>query len=591
MKTDFKYIFYTFWLLAISSCTFHEPKITVEHDGDNALVHVDGKCRYLMLPVQENSWEVRVRAVDAPAEVPMMDIRLAADSIDYYVPYELPDVSGVRTVAFEGLWPGAVCWDNIKTADEPDYANYEKFRPLYHFSPRTGWMNDPNGMVYKDGIYHLYYQHNPYGSKWGNMHWGHASSTDLVTWKHHDVALVRDTLGHIYSGSAVVDSENCSGFGKDAIVAFYTAHDGPSETQCIAYSNDGGMTYTKYEGNPVIAPHDGIRDFRDPKVFRYEEEDKWVMVLAANYEVRFYASTNLKDWEYTGSFGKGYGTQPSLFECPDMIRLKVDDCESVEKWMLIVNVNPGGIFGGSATQYFIGEFDGRTFICDTPPDVSKWLDYGKDHYAAVTFSNTGDRVIAMAWMSNWQYADRVPTRQFRSANTLPRELGLFTCGSEVYASSYPVKEVKNLRGRVMETIDAPAFESAFTIPHGSVSPVYVSLSNEIGNELLLVFDMDKGELSMDRTQSGQLQCDQDFSVIASAPLELCDYSDGYDVDIYVDRSSVEVFVDKGRIAMTGLVFPELPYSKLSITDGHGESVVETHLIYELVTENKNAQNR
>ena len=174
----------------------------------------------------------------------------------------------------------------------------------------------------------------------------------------------------------MVDYDNVSGFGEGAIVSFYTAHSEAGESQCVAYSNDGGMTFTKYSRNPVVVSDDGIQDFRDPKVFRYQ--DSWVMVLAANYEVRFYSSSNLRDWEYTGSFGKGYGAQPSLWECPDMVQLPVDEGRNGKKWMLIVNVNPGGIFGGSATEYFIGEFDGRTFVCDTPPSVTKWLDYGKD---------------------------------------------------------------------------------------------------------------------------------------------------------------------------------------------------------------------
>lgn len=390
-----KLLYIAAFILCLSSCA-SDPVVTVVNDGDNATVTVEGKCRYLLLPVQEKSWEVRVRNEDAPAGFPAMNIRLAVDSIDYYVPFELLPGKGPKTVTFSGLWPGALCWKSIRTADEIPAVYEEKYRPIYHHTPVTGWMNDPNGMFYKDGEYHLYYQYNPYGNRWGNMHWAHSSSKDLVNWTNHSVVIEPDSLGTIFSGSAVVDKYNDAGFGENAVIAFYTSEKhGVPQVQSMAYSTDNGKTFTKYEGNPVVTPHDGIRDFRDPKVFRYE--DKWVMVLAANYEVRFYSSKDLKNWEYTGSFGKGYGPQPALFECPDLVKLPVDGNSANSKWMLFVNVNPGGPFNSSACQYFIGDFNGETFVCDTEPEVTKWLDYGKDHYAAVTFSNTGDRTIALAW--------------------------------------------------------------------------------------------------------------------------------------------------------------------------------------------------
>lgn len=573
------HILSVFCVLLFVSCTASQPVITVEHDGgDNALVHIDGKCRYLLLPVQESSWEVRVRMADAPTNVRKMNIRLSADAIDHYVPFELPAGRGRKTLVFEGLWPGALCWTSLKTADEVPQVYDEKYRPVFHHTPETGWMNDPNGMFYKDGVYHLFYQYNPYGTRWGNMHWAHSTSRDLMHWEHHGIAIEPDSLGTIFSGSAVVDKDNTSGFGKDAVVAFYTSeiHDVP-QVQSMAYSTDNGMTFTKYESNPVVESHDGIRDFRDPKVIRYE--DKWVMVLAANYEVRFYSSDNLKDWVYTGSFGKGYGPQPALFECPDLVRLSIDGEDGQSKWMLIVNVNPGGPFNSSACQYFIGEFDGRNFICDTAPEVTKWLDYGKDHYAAVTFDNTADRTIAIAWMSAWPYADRTPTEQFRSVNSIPRDLGLYRRGNDVYAYAKPSAEVHACRAdsRYLGdyTIEGgkeyslpigtmQAYEAECTVMPDKDGKIEIKLMNGLGESFTVIFDFAEGKVIADRSDSGLMTDIEAYVKMPSAPLSLCDAEDGYDIDVFVDKCSVELFIDGGCIAMTNLVFPTEQFDRICV---------------------------
>ena len=563
------------FILCLSSCA-SDPVVTVVNDGDNATVTVEGKCRYLLLPVQEKSWEVRVRNEDAPAGFPAMNIRLAVDSIDYYVPFELLPGKGPKTVTFSGLWPGALCWKSIRTADEIPAVYEEKYRPIYHHTPVTGWMNDPNGMFYKDGEYHLYYQYNPYGNRWGNMHWAHSSSKDLVNWTNHSVVIEPDSLGTIFSGSAVVDKYNDAGFGENAVIAFYTSEKhGVPQVQSMAYSTDNGKTFTKYEGNPVVTPHDGIRDFRDPKVFRYE--DKWVMVLAANYEVRFYSSKDLKNWEYTGSFGKGYGPQPALFECPDLVKLPVDGNSANSKWMLFVNVNPGGPFNSSACQYFIGDFNGEIFVCDTEPEVTKWLDYGKDHYAAVTFSNTGDRTIALAWMSAWPYADRTPTEQFRSVNSLPRDIKLFTVGEEVYASATPSPEVASLCALSTEvgsfTIGNSAsnevsvggydaYEINFTLRPKMNGMTQISFCNGMAEKFSLEFDTEKMTILADRSESGKMTDIKSFVLMPEAPLGLCTSFDGYDVEVFVDKCSIEVFVDGGRVAMTNLVFPSESYDRI-----------------------------
>lgn len=580
-------------VLCLSSCA-SDPVVTVVNDGDNATVTVEGKCRYLLLPVQDKSWEVRVRNEGAPAGFPAMNIRLAADSIDYYVPFELLPGKGPKKVTFSGLWPGALCWTSIKTADEIPPVYEEKYRPVYHHSPVTGWMNDPNGMFYKDGEYHLYYQHNPYGNRWGNMHWSHSSSKDLVNWTNHSVALAPDSLGTIFSGSAVVDRYNDAGFGENAVIAFYTSEKhGVPQVQSMAYSIDNGKSFTKYEGNPVVTPHDGIRDFRDPKVFRYE--DKWVMVLAANYEVRFYSSKDLKNWEYTGSFGKGYGPQPALFECPDLVKLPVDGDPENCKWMLFVNVNPGGPFNSSACQYFIGDFNGETFVCDTEPEVTKWLDYGKDHYAAVTFSNTGDRTIAIAWMSAWPYADRTPTEQFRSVNSLPRDISLFTVGEDIYASATPSEEVYSLRTSTAEIetflVDNAAskdvavggydaYEVSFTLKPQFEGKTKVTLCNACGEKFSLEFDTENMTVLADRSESGKMTRIKSFVLMPAAPLGLCNSSDGYDVDVFVDKCSVEVFVDGGRIAMTNLVFPSESFDNI-VFESTGESEISNMFIHKI----------
>ena len=592
-----RYPILLFAVFVLMSCST-VSRITVEHVEDRSLIHVDGPSRFLVLPIQDRTKTVSVRVKDADPSVPHMDIRLAADAVDYHVPFELPRGRGRKTVEVVGLNKDAICWSQLRATDKIDWVVEEKYRPLFHFTPKTAWMNDPNGLVYKDGLYHLYYQHNPYGCKGGNLHWGHASSRNLVDWKQHDIVLHRDTLGHAFSGSSVVDHDNCAGFGKGAIVAFYTAHvnkRSPEEVQCIAYSNDGGMTFTKYEGNPVIVPHDGLNDFRDPKVFWYEPEKKWVMVLAAYYELRFYSSKNLKDWEYTGCFGKGYGSQPSQFECPDLLKLPVDGGRNGEKWLLILNVSPGGLFGGSATQYFIGEFDGRTFHCDTPPHVSKWLDYGKDHYAAVTFANTGGRAISQAWMSNWRYGALVPTRQFRGAMALPRELKLFSTDEGIFASAAPVPEVSalwkesqsvgsfNLGAGDVKKIDIRAFKAfrvSFKLYSQDNSETVLQLENASGEKVSIKFGQDK--VSIDRSESGLMTGHRHFAdVVVAAPLSLCDAKDGYDVDIYVDVASIELFVDGGRIAMTDIVFPTQPYSQFSIECLSGESLMEGLRLYEL----------
>lgn len=608
-------------LMASATTSAFAQKMNIEHKGDTTIIKVENPTKYLLLPIQEEKDEAQVLLDTGSKEDTWMDVRLAQNGSDYYVPFALGK-GKTATVKILGLKKDALALSLLKLSDTFDTTNTDYYRPSYHFTPLYGWMNDPNGMVYKDGEYHLYFQYNPYGSKWGNMHWGHAVSKDLVHWEHLDPAIARDPVGHIFSGSSVIDKKNTAGFGRDAIIAIYTnSSENLGQVQCIAYSNDNGRTFTKYEGNPVLTPFDGLKDFRDPKVFWYEKGKCWYMIVSADKETRFYKSKNLKKWTYVSAFGKGLGQQPCQYECPDFFQLPVNGDKKKMKWVMTMNINPGCWFGGSATEYFVGDFDGKNFTCPDAHDV-KWLDWGKDHYATVTFSNTGDRVLGITWMSNWQYANLTPFKQNRGANGLPRELKLYEKNGKYYISEDVAPEVYALRKDTKSLADASVadakdlkgvaanMEGAFEI-EADVTPdangiAGIEISNNKRERTMIYFDMKQGKVVMDRTESGltdfgkqsvphdiELAWDKqlaaegkeparitnsinyknDFALATWAPLSLCeDGKKTYHVDIFVDKSSVELFVDGGRIAMTNLVFPVAPYEnvKLYTQDGKAE---------------------
>ena len=621
MKKNFYHLTMAFAAAAtFAACQPQKSDIRLEHQGDTlTIVHITNPTKYLILPIQESCNEGKVKLdTGSPADM-AMDVRLAVDSVEYYVPFQLPQGAKEATVTIGRVAANAICWDNIQLADTFNTANTDYYRPVYHHTPLYGWMNDANGLVYKDGEYHLYFQYNPYGSKWGNMHWGHSVSKDLIHWQHLDPAIARDTLGHIFSGSTVIDKNNSAGYGKDAMIAFYTsASDEHGQIQCMAYSTDNGRTYTKYEKNPILTPFDGLKDFRDPKVFWYEPAQKWYMIVSADKNMRFYSSTDLKQWEYLSQFGEGYGVQPNQFECPDFIQLPVDGNKDNMKWVMIVNINPGCPFGGSATEYFVGTFDGKEFKCDNDKSVTKWLDFGKDHYATVCFSNTGDRVIAVPWMSNWQYANVTPIRQYRGANALPRELSLYTKDGEVYMAANVVKETEGLRKEtrkvdnfsltgeqtVSDVVAAQecAFEVEMDVTPGKANTVGFDLMNAKGEKTKIYLDMKAGRVVMDRTESGLVAFGEkaephfkenhdrrktesvnyvnDFALGTWAPLSLCE-GKIYHLNVFVDKCSVEIFVDGGRIAMTNLVFPTVPYNALRFYAEGGEAKVENLNIHKL----------
>ena len=553
-------------LMATSAQAQVQPRVL----GDNhVMVSIDTNYKYVLLPVEERAENASVRVIGKDNQsYRRPNVRLSVDHVDYYVPLEIKDGQTLDIIFHgdrrtKGVLKEFACWKEMKFSNTFDTSNVERFRPEYHHSPVYGWMNDPNGMFYKDGEWHLYFQYNPFGSLWENMTWGHSVSKDLVHWEALPNAIEADAIGTIFSGSCVVDTRNSAGFGKNAIIAYYTSA-AEAQTQSMAYSTDGGRTFTKYEKNPVITSD--IPDFRDPKIFWHEPTQKWIVVLAAGQEMQFYSSPNLKEWTFESSFGRQYGNHGGVWECPDMMQLPVRGTGQ-QKWMLVCNINPGGPFGGNATQYFVGQFDGHKFTCESKPEVTKWMDYGKDHYATVSFSNAPEnRHVVLAWMSNWQYANQVPTHQFRSANSIPRDLDLFTDGEETYCGVIPSKEMLALRGNKVKKL-SDACELVIDIK----SSMELTLSNTNGEEVTMRYDAQQQTFSMDRTKSGDCSFSEAFPTVTTAPT----HGAMKQLRIFIDRCSIEAFAADGKMAMTNLVFPSIPYTMLKVKGGKAT-------IYEIV---------
>lgn len=450
----------------------------------------------------------------------------------------------------------------------------ELHRPQFHFTPARNWMNDPNGMVFYQGEYHLFYQYNPEANVWGHMSWGHAVSTDLVHWTHLPLALAEENGVMIFSGSAVVDHNNTSGLctprgaDKSCLVAIYTGHTQTNQSQHIAFSNDRGRTWTKFKSNPVLDLK--LKDFRDPKVIWHEPSKKWIMTVALprEYKVLFYSSPDLKAWTKLSEFGPA-GATGGIWECPDLFPISIEGTND-QRWVLIVNLNPGGPHGGSAGQYFTGRFDGKTFTNDNPPPTTLWLDHGKDLYATVTFSDipkSDGRRIAIGWLSNWQYAGKEPTAPFRTAQSIPRQLTLRQTPQGLRLAQTPVKELAQLRGRPFtikneslpqaaaqlwrQNLRGQAFEIDLDIE--SRQPAGLELLASGTEKTIAALDPQNQQVYIDRTQSGNVAFEPRFPGRHTAPLP--SQTNRARLHIFVDRSSVELFTAGGLTAISDRVFP------------------------------------
>ncbi|WP_405371305.1 GH32 C-terminal domain-containing protein [Phocaeicola sp.] len=576
-----------------------ESNVVVKHlANEQNIIVLDSVKKFLLLPVQESAPEGKVNII-VNNELQLeqnINVRLAREKVDYYVPLDLSAFQG-KTISIDvtGMPSSSLCWKKLKLSDTFDSSNHETYRPVYHHTPMYGWMNDPNGMFYKDGVYHLYFQYNPYGSMWANMTWGHSTSTDLVNWKYEGNAIVPDAWGAIFSGSCIVDYNNVAGFGKGAVIAFYTSAKstlwGDVQTQSMAYSLDNGMTFTKYENNPILTSD--ARDFRDPKVFWYAPGKHWVMILAVGQEMQIYTSVNLKEWNKESSFGAKQGAHGGVWECPDLVELPVEGTNE-KKWVLICNLNPGGPFGGSAAQYFVGTFNGKKFVNESPTQT-KWLDWGKDNYATVTWNNAPNgRCIALGWMSNWQYQSVLPTSQYRGENTIARDLKLYKVKNEYYLKSIPSPEVETIRTK---TVFIPSFkvsdkyeiatllddnkgayELEMVLSNSGSSKITLTLSNTKGEHLLMYYDIARKQFIMDRSESGKVDFSVDFPAVTVAPVEDIN---NINLRLFIDRSSVEAFGENGKYVMTNRIFPSEPYNKITFETERGNYSVKSLKVYKL----------
>ena len=483
----------------------------------------------------------------------------------------------------------------------------ELYRPNYHFTPKANWMNDPNGMFYYNGVYHLYFQYYPDGNVWGPMHWGHAKSKDLISWEEQPIAIYPDSIGLIFSGGAVVDKNNTSGFGKDGktpIVAMYTYHNMDGEkakrldfqTQAIAYSLDEGQTFEKYTQNPVIK-NPGIKDFRDPKVVWDTAREQWVMVLAAGQKIMFYSSKNLKDWKLISEFGDGVGAHGGVWECPDLFPMTIEGTNE-QKWVLIVSINPGGPNGGSATQYFIGDFDGKTFKLDATftkqlkEHNAVWLDYGRDNYAGVTWSNIPEadgRKLFIGWMSNWDYARDVPTETWRSTMTIARELKLKKLDDGYQLVSMPVSELDKYTSKTIRIDSLKVDQNKVIVSSNDVnlSKLRVKLElnnlkdkkytflfqNKQGDSLSFGIDNKEKYYFLDRTKSGLVNFSEKFAPKISKVLR-DNIAKDITIEVLMDKTSIEVFFNEGETVITELFFPNKPFETLSIQTSDETLLVE-----------------
>ncbi len=480
---------------------------------------------------------------------------------------------------------GKLAVDSSKKYKEP-------FRPQFHFSPEKKWMNDPNGMVFYKGVYHLFYQYYPDDIVWGPMHWGHATSRDLIHWKHQKIALFPDKLGMIFSGSAVVDLKNTSGLGtkeNPPMIAIFTYHDMAGEkagkrnyqTQGLAYSLDQGETWLKYNGNPIIGNVDQ-KDFRDPKMFWNTQTNLWNMVLVVGDHAQFYTSKNLINWKFESEFGKNTGAHGGVWECPDLFKLKVAGSNE-EKWVLLISINPGAPLGGSGTQYFIGDFDGKSF--KTTQKNIKWIDNGADNYAGVTYNNAPEnKRIFIGWMSNWSYARNTPTKNWRSAMTLPRELSLAKNNGDYVLKNVPVEQFKKqetiafskdeiiLKANQKTTFNYQYLNQSAVQFNAKNENLKLVFSNDVKDSLVINYDAIRKTFSVDRRHSGLVNFEKSFGEKMHNTKIPNIISQTIDYQIIVDWSSIEIFLNGGVYSFTEQIFPNKPYTKLTIQSDENQEI-------------------
>jgi fructan beta-fructosidase len=480
----------------------------------------------------------------------------------------------------------------------------EKYRPQFHFSPENNWMNDPNGMVYYKGEYHLFYQYHPNGTTWGPMHWGHAISKDLVHWEHMPIGLAPDENGMIFSGSAVVDWNDTTGFfgGDSGLVAIFTHADTypnterPRQRQSIAYSKDNGRTWVKYEGNPVLQ-EESITDFRDPKVFWHRETNQWVMILAAGQTVRVYTSSDLISWEFASEFGEGHGSHLGVWECPDLFELPVEGDSNQKKWVLFVSIgNDPNYIEGSRTQYFIGDFDGKTFSNDNKSEMTLWIDHGRDNYAGVSWSDIpaeDGRRIYIGWMSNWRYANLLPTREWRSTLTIPRALELKRNEEGIRLIQNPIQELQGLRDEkiliqdklvipdenLLENVKCNTFEIIAEFEVGSATEFGFKVCKGYTEETIIGYDAESQKLFVDRTHSGETDFHESFAGKHESTLLVKDNK--ITLHVFVDQSSVEVFGNRGVTVLTDLIFPNPENKQIELYVKNGEARLNSLELYTL----------
>lgn len=558
---------------ALLLCMACEPSVTVHHLNNNeARLHFAANRDYLLLPVEDGAPNATLRFFTEDGGSRSIRVALAREACDCTFPFDLRPYDGRKVVCEVTDCPyDAVCWEAMRLSDRiPAFAE-EPFRPAYHHTPPYGWMNDPNGMVREGDVYHLFYQHNPYGSRWENMSWGHAVSRNLLDWEELGVVLEPDSLGAVFSGCCVMDPQNTAGFGRNAMIALYTAS-GARQTQCLAYSTDRGRTFTRYDGNPVLTSD--RPDFRDPKVFYHDRTGRWIMVIAAGQAMEIHSSANLRSWRFESRFGEEYGAHGGAWECPDLFELPVEGEPGQTRWVMLCSL---GVEDGSRVQYFVGDFDGRNFTPEDDPDEVKWMDFGRDHYATVTWSGAPDgRRIALGWMNNWAYANEVPSVTFRGSNTLPRELGLRRVGGELLLTSVPAREAEKL---LDEPFAVPAFaveteHNVSPLPSGPAPAGRIELELEGGDAEVfgcklfncrgeyvdICFNRIEGTMLVDRSHSGRTDFSPAFAATRPVPFASSGRSR---LTFWIDRSSIELFVDGGERAATNLIYPSEPYDRMN----------------------------